>query len=112
VSIPWASSLRRYNRWNPNMLLYWSFLKFAADNSHEIFNFGRSSPDEGTFHFKKQWGDKPTLLCWNYISLNGEPVDTETSEKSKFDKAIHYWQKLPVSITKIIGPPIRKHIGL
>jgi len=39
-------------------------------------------------------------------------INKDTSEKSKFDKAIHYWQKLPVPVTKILGPMIRKHIGL
>jgi len=31
ISVPWASSLRRYNRSNPNMLLYWGFLQYASD---------------------------------------------------------------------------------
>lgn len=30
VSIPWASTLREYNRLNPNMLLYWSFFIFCC----------------------------------------------------------------------------------
>ena len=62
VSVPWASSLRRFNSWNPNMMLYWDFLRFAADNHFPVFDFGRSTPDEGTFGFKKQWGASPTPL--------------------------------------------------
>ena len=55
---------------------------------------------------------KPNPLHWHYISIKGKSADTETSEKSKFEKAINLWQKLPVSVTKIIGPMIRKHIEL
>ena len=73
---------------------------------------GRGASDEGTYKFKEQWGAKPVQLHWHYISLNGKPINEVTLEKSKFDKAIRCWQKLPVPITKIIGPPIRKHIGL
>ena len=109
---PWASALKQYCRLSPNMLLYWSMLEYASDNGYKYFDFGRSTPDEGTYKFKKQWGAKPTLLHWHYISLNGQPIIEETSEKSKFDKAIQYWQKLPVPVTKILGPMIRKHIGL
>ncbi len=109
---PWASALREYSRLSPNMLLYWTMLEYGCDNGYAYFDFGRSSPDEGTYKFKEQWGAKPSPLHWHYIFPNGKSVDTEISEKSKFDKAIHYWQKLPVSISKIIGPPIRKHIGL
>ena len=64
VSIPWASALREYNRLNPNMLLYWTFLEFAADNGHRYFDFGRSTPSEGTYRFKQQWGALPKPLYW------------------------------------------------
>jgi len=109
---PWASTLKQYSRLSPNMLLYWSMLEYACDNGYKYFDFGRSTPDEGTYKFKEQWGAKPNPLYWHYISLNGQPIIEETSETSKFDKAIQYWQKLPVPVTKILGPMIRKHIGL
>jgi len=109
---PWASALREFSRLSPNMLLYWTMLEYASDNGYTFFDFGRSSPDEGTYRFKKQWGAKPNPLHWHYVYLKDVPADSETSEKSKFDKAIQYWQKLPVTVTKVIGPRIRKHIGL
>ena len=109
---PWASALREYSRLSPNMLLYWTMLKYACDNGYRYFDFGRSSPDEGTYKFKKQWGAKPTPLHWYYISLNGRPIDTRASQKSKIVSAIRYWQKLPLPVTKILGPRIRKHISL
>jgi len=87
-------------------------LEYACDNGFKYFDFGRSTPGEGTYRFKEQWGAQPTTLHWHYISLNGNAIDQETSDNSKFEKAIQYWQKLPVPITKIIGPMIRKHIGL
>jgi len=109
---PWASALRQYNRLSPNMLLYWTMLEYACENRYKYFDFGRSTPDEGTYRFKEQWGAKPEPFHWHFISLNGQPINEDTSEKSKFDKAIQYWQKLPVPVTKILGPMIRKHIGL
>ncbi len=109
---PWASALKEYCRLSPNMLLYWSMLEYACDNGYTCFDFGLSSPDEGTYKFKQQWGAKPTTLHWHYLILNGQPIDEETSEKTKFQKAIQYWQKLPVPITGVVGPMIRKHIGL
>jgi len=109
---PYASALKEYSRLAPNMLLYWTMLEYACGNGFTCFDFGRSSPDEGTYKFKEQWGAEPTPLHWHYVSLNGQPINEATSEKSKFEKAIHYWQKLPVPVTKVIGPMIRKHIGL
>ena len=109
---PWASSLREYSRLSPNMLLYWTMLEYASDNGFKHFDFGRSTPNEGTYKFKKQWGSEAKQLYWHYISLKGKPISQDSSEKSKFNKAIQYWQKLPVCVTQIIGPMIRKHIGL
>ena len=109
---PWSSSLRQYSRLSPNMLLYWTMLEHASDNGFKFFDFGRSTPDEGTYKFKKQWGAKPEPLYWHYISMDDKPLEQEISDKSKFDTAIRLWQKMPVGITKIIGPVIRKHIAL
>ncbi len=120
VSIPWASSLRRYNRWNPNMLLYWSFLKFAADNGHEIFDFGRSTSGEGTYHFKRQWGAEPSALHWAKFKtdINGTLMDNIEPEISKVKKtksretAEKIYSRLPVSVAHYIGSVTRKYISL
>jgi FemAB-related protein (PEP-CTERM system-associated) len=108
---PWASSLRKYSKLSPNMLLYWTMLQYACDGGYKYFDFGRSSIEESTYKFKEQWGAKPQLLYWYYISLNSLPFKIDT-EKSKFDLAIRIWQKLPVLLTLVLGPPIRKNIGL
>lgn len=109
---PWASALKDFSKLSPNMLLYWTMLEYACNNGYAYFDFGRSSPDEGTFKFKEQWGALPTPLQWQYISLNGSSAGIKVPEKSKFERAIHYWQKLPVGVTRIIGPMVRKHIPL
>jgi len=109
---PWASALRRFGRLSPNMLLYWAMLEYACDNGYSLFDFGRSTPGEGTYRFKEQWGAKPRPLHWIYLSSNEKSLPSGEDEKSRFDIAIQYWQKLPVPVTRIFGPMIRKHIGL
>ncbi len=109
---PWSSALREYSRLSPNMFLYWTMLEYGCNKGYTSFDFGRSTPGEGTYKFKEQWGAKPVPLYWHYISLNNRAISSEPDEKSKFSKAVEYWKRLPVSLTKIIGPLIRKHIGL
>jgi serine/alanine adding enzyme len=109
---PWASFLKTYSRLSPNMLLYWTMLEYACNNGFTHFDFGRSSPDEGTYKFKEQWGAKGIPLHWQYAVLKGQPTEAVATEKSKHLKAIEYWQKMPVWATKVVGPMIRKHIGL
>lgn len=62
---PWASSLRRYRPSCPNMLLYWSMLKYAVKHDCSRFDFGRSSPDAPTCRFKLQWGAEMDELSWH-----------------------------------------------
>ena len=71
VEIPWASSLKKYNGLSPNMLLYWSLLEYSCDKGFQYFDFGRSTPEEGTYKFKEQWGAKPSPLYWYDIVLDG-----------------------------------------
>lgn len=108
---PWASALREYSRLSPNMLLYWTMLEYACEKGYRFFDFGRSTPDEGTYKFKKQWGAIPQPLHWHYIALKKTPPLPE-SEKERFNRVIDIWKHLPLSLTKFIGPRIRKYISL
>ena len=112
LSNPWASSLRRFSRLSPNMLLYWAMLEYACDNGYATFDFGRSTLDEGTYKFKKQWGAIEKPLHWLTFSNQPEKMGNVALDKSKYDLAMRIWKKLPVSISKTLGPSIRKNIGL
>jgi len=109
---PWASSLRRYATLSPNMLLYLRMLEYACDQGFRAFDFGRSTIGEGTYKFKEQWGAVPVPLYWYYLSLNGKPLDPGISGARRLDIARHCWRRLPLVVTKVVGPRIRKHISL
>ena len=110
VEIPWASSLKRYSRLSPNMLLYWSVLQYSCERGYTIFDFGRSSPDSGAHKFKAQWGAMPAPLYWHYWVPAGRSLPEITMTNPKYQLAIRMWQKLPVPVTKLIGPSIVKNL--
>ena len=110
LEIPWASSLRRYNHFSPNMLMYWAVLKFACDDGYKFFDFGRSTPGEGTYRFKEQWGAKPVPLYWYYWLKNGGPLPELNPKNPKYWMAINLWKKLPVRLTRFVGPSIVKNL--
>jgi FemAB-related protein (PEP-CTERM system-associated) len=109
TEVPWASSLREVNHLSPNNLLYWTILKNAIGAGSTVLDFGRSTPNEGTFHFKKQWGAGPVPLCWEYDVIRGTLPD-QSPKNPKFQLAIHAWQHLPVSLATAIGPHIVRSI--
>jgi FemAB-related protein (PEP-CTERM system-associated) len=113
TSIPWASTLRQHNNLAPNMLLYWNCLKYAADNNKEIFDFGRSTKNEGTFRFKKQWGAQPAPLPW-YSTLNNHQKGNREKnvEVPLRAKVTDIWKKIPLPMANVLGPQLRKYINL
>lgn len=116
ASIPWASTLRDFNRLAPNMLLYWSLLAHCADNGVSSFDFGRSTYEEGTYRFKKQWGAEPQLLDWQTYDIEDKLIEDLANSQPKSNKvrevAENIWRKLPLKLTIAIGSIIRPFISL
>jgi len=110
LEIPWASALREFNRFSPNMLLYWSVLEFACTRGYRVFDFGRSTPGEGTFKFKEQWGAAPHPLYWYYWLPEGTEMPQVNPKNPKYQAAIAVWQRLPLAVTRVLGPKIVKYI--
>jgi serine/alanine adding enzyme len=105
---PWASSLREHRDKCPNMLLYWAMLQHAASTGHRVFDFGRSTPDEGTYHFKKQWGAREVPLHWEYRMGTSRELPDHSPKNARFSVAVQCWQRLPVGIATRLGPPIAR----
>jgi serine/alanine adding enzyme len=110
MEIPWASSLRIYNRLSPNMLLYWSSLRFACEKGFRTFDFGRSTQGESTYRFKGQWGAAPTPMVWSYWVRDEGKIPDITPRNRKYQLAIEIWKKLPIPVTQFLGPRIIKNI--
>ncbi|MFH0781447.1 MAG: FemAB family XrtA/PEP-CTERM system-associated protein [Pseudomonadota bacterium] len=112
ISIPWASTLGQFNCLNPNMMLYWKFLEYAADSGARIFDFGRSTPDEGTYKFKAQWGARQEPLIWYDISLKKATHQTQSSPNLSREISKKIWQRFPLRLANLLGPLLRKYIKL
>lgn len=115
VVIPWGSALRCFNHLSPNMLLYWTLLAFAADSGFSRFDFGRSTPGEGTWRFKEQWGAAPQPLFWYEACAKAKSCAHEQTNSSSVRRrqlAAALWSRLPAAGTRRLGPWIRKYISL
>lgn len=109
VEIPWASANRNFNRFSPNMLLYWEAIKNASIEGYSFFDFGRSSPNSGPHKFKKQWGSEQKTLFWYYKLIDGDIPDINPNSK-KFSTLVNTWKHMPITLTKILGPFITKSL--
>jgi len=107
--VPSASSLRAFNATNANMIMYWHLLRRAIERGQETFDFGRSTVDSNTYRFKKQWGAEPSPSVWQYYLRRGTIGDMRP-DNAKFGLAIQAWRRLPVWLTRLIGPSIVRGI--
>jgi FemAB-related protein (PEP-CTERM system-associated) len=109
MEVIWASALREANPICANVLLYWHMLQFAIEQGCTRFEFGRCTPGEGPFHFKRQWGAEPRPLVWEY--WHGRPTDLDkTPHNPKYRAAVALWQRLPLGLTTTMGPRIVRSI--
>jgi FemAB-related protein (PEP-CTERM system-associated) len=110
IEVPWASSLREYRQMCPNMMLYWAAIRHAVASGFRTFDFGRSTPNEGTFQFKKQWGAEPLPLHWEYWLGAGVAMPDQSPKNPKFSLAVRAWQRMPLWLANTLGPRIVRDI--
>ncbi|WP_336366668.1 FemAB family XrtA/PEP-CTERM system-associated protein [Marinobacter sp. C2H3] len=115
--IPWASTLAEYNRLAPNMLLYWTLLSQMANGGVQTFDFGRSTPGEGTYRFKKQWGAQPQALDWRTRTVGAEKTPPHTRASAGPEGRLRavaeqLWRRMPLSMATWLGPKLRRYITL
>ena len=106
--VPWASSRREYFSSCPNMLLYWETLRAACLEGFRRFEFGRSSRGSGTYRFKRQWGALEEPLFWYTIPLRPGASHGLSSADTRGALLAATWRRLPLGVTRWLGPPIRK----
>lgn len=109
TEVPSASSLRQFNPTCVNVLMYWKLLERAVERGQDTFDFGRSSPGGPHEAFKSQWGSSPFPAEWQYYLRAGQAAEMRT-HNPKYQRMIRVWQRLPVPLTRWIGPSIVRGI--
>jgi FemAB-related protein (PEP-CTERM system-associated) len=112
--VPWATCLTAYFALCPNMLMYWETLRAACAEGFRSFDFGRSTRGSGTYRFKAQWGAREVPLFWYRIPVDARHDAMHETSTSGTAGQAHLlslmWQHMPLSLTRHLGPPIRKYL--
>lgn len=108
TEVPSASTLREHNSTCANMLMYWNLLDRAIQRGQAVFDFGRATRDGNTYKFKKQWGAVETPATWQY-AMKGSAADLRP-DNPRYSRFVEVWKRLPVRVTRVIGPPIVRGI--
>jgi serine/alanine adding enzyme len=72
---------------------------------------GRSTPGTGPHLFKQQWGAIEQRLFYQYYYSGSASTAVNLSNaRGKYGLAIATWKKLPLFITRFLGPYVVRHL--
>jgi len=94
-----------------NDFMYWQVMERARERGARVFDFGRSKRGTGSFDFKCNWGFEPEPLCYEYFLVRAREVPNLSPTNAKFSRLIDVWRRLPLPLTRMLGPPIARNLG-
>ncbi|HET6724708.1 MAG TPA: FemAB family XrtA/PEP-CTERM system-associated protein [Gammaproteobacteria bacterium] len=107
----YGGGTRRARDLAANDYLYWSLIERAAERGARTVDFGRSKRGSGSYRFKELWGWEPRQLHYEYRLLKTESVPNLSPTNPKYRPLITAWKRLPVPLTRLIGPPLARNLG-
>lgn len=110
--IPWASTLKDERVHCPNNALYWEAIRFAFEQGCSRVDFGRSTREEGTYRFKKQWLAQESSLYRYQFDDKGRFLERSWHvSQGKLGWTRNVWAKLPLKLANSLGPMLRGSIS-
>ncbi|MBI4767079.1 MAG: FemAB family PEP-CTERM system-associated protein [Deltaproteobacteria bacterium] len=106
----WLASLNEYARLQGGYFLYWEMIRRYCELGYRHFHLGRSTADGSAEFFKKKWNAVPKPLFWEYIMNRDGKLPELNVQNSKYQLAINVWKKLPLPVTKTLGPIFARSI--
>ena len=106
----WAGTTAAYRRSDANYVLYWDMIKHYCETGFARFHLGRSTVDSGAEAFKKKWLAHASQLYWQYELGRAGGIPQLNVNNPKYQLAIRTWRRLPLVVTKRLGPLIAKSI--
>jgi FemAB-related protein (PEP-CTERM system-associated) len=105
-----ACSLKEYSHLSVNNFMYWMLMKYGSEHGYTTFDFGKSKQGTGSFAFKTRWGMTMTGIQYQYALVRKQSMPDISPLNPKFAASIEIWRRLPLSLTRVVGPVITKHL--
>lgn len=109
ISLPWTGATLEARPLYATNALYWAGMCLGIEQSCHTFDFGRSSIGSGIYEFKRQWGPKPVQPYWSTLYLKSG--SKRPKERRELQLASRIWRHMPLSVSRVIGPALRRGIS-
>lgn len=94
-----------------NDFMYWELMRRAVAKGIRIFDYGRSKRGTGSFSFKRNWGFEATPLHYEYFLVKSREIPDINPMNPKYTALIALWQRLPLPMSRLLGPMLAKNLG-
>jgi hypothetical protein len=106
----YGASDKKYHHLRANNLVMWEAIRWYCKAGFKNFCFGRTEFDNpGLRQFKNGWGTKETIIYYYKYDLTKDAFITDNNDMTAFYHKV--FKKTPVSVLKILGSLLYKHIG-
>lgn len=94
-----------------NDFMYWEVMRRACERGYRWFDFGRSKEGTGAYSFKKNWGFDPEPWTYEYYLRKVDDIPEINPLNPKYRYFIAAWKRLPIGLSKVLGPMIVRGLG-
>lgn len=106
----YGGAIRDALQYSVNDFMYWELMCHAAKAGYRTFDFGRSREGTGAYNFKRHWGFEPVPLPYQYVLPAGRQMPNLSPSNPKMRLAVKTWQRLPLSLAKVVGPRLTRYL--
>lgn len=85
-------------------------MEYGCEKGFRYFDLGRSRKGAGAYDFKRHLGFKPTSLYYEYYLNRLKAVPNINPSNPRFNLPRKIWQRLPLCVTRWLGPKIVRGI--
>lgn len=106
----WQGGLHEARDLDANYVLYWEMIRDICLRGCRTFHLGRSTADSGSEWFKTRWNAESRQLYWYYHRPDGGPLPALNVDNPRYRLAIAAWRRLPLWVTRRLGPALARGI--
>jgi FemAB-related protein (PEP-CTERM system-associated) len=99
-----------FNASQPNNFMYYDLMRWGGQNGYRSFDFGRSKRVKGSYDFKSHWGMVERELPYEVHLVKSKKLPNYSPANPAFRLPILCWQKLPLGLTKALGPRLIRFV--
>jgi hypothetical protein len=98
-------------KYKANDFMYFDLMCKAREAGYGCFDFGRSKLGSGSNSFKRNWGFEAQPLYYDLHLIQAQERPNLNPTNPKYKYAIAAWKKLPLGVSRFVGPFISKYLA-